>query len=89
MGQGSVEGHRVWEKTPPLPVTKGHRCLASNPDSHIYISEGHTDAISSLQASVSTAVKIDFTFFTLRGLLGTLSPNVMSGCIHPPFDLPG
>lgn len=40
-------------------------------------------------ASVSIAVKMDITITALRGWLGTLPPDVMSGCIDPPFDLPG
>ena len=74
--------------TPRLPSLKSDKCPASKPDSNIYISECHMDAILSLWASVSTGVKMNFTSSTLRGLLGILPPDVMSGYIYPSFNSP-
>lgn len=70
MGQGSVKGHGVWEKTLPLPALKSHRAWLQILTA-IHISEGHTEAISSLCASVST-VKAVFIISALRGLLAIL-----------------
>lgn len=82
VGHGSVKGHGVWEKTLPLPTLKSHKAWLQILTA-THISEGHTDAISLLCASVST-VKTVFIISALRGLLTILLQML---CLAAPTHL--
>lgn len=86
MGQGSVKGHGVWEETLPLPALKSDKAWLQ-----ILTRSTFLKATQMLlhRLSLSFHIQNSFHNFCFKRIAGHFALDVMSGCVYPPFNLPG